>query len=169
MRFPIDRDQTTGDILRFILRGHMLDIREVVRFPSIYTVLSSPSLFTIADHSPTSLRLLQGLLGNALERIKANREGWYHRHQGTWLMARSASRSGLHLLGMALKCQEAATVLGLSYSELEGEVLPDDWREAVELVIELLDYWGDESFDLNRLAHIFKELMRSCDDWQTRR
>jgi hypothetical protein len=114
MRFPAQTDQVTGDILRFILRGHMLDIREVVRFPAIHVVLASPSMFSAENSSITCVRLARELLENAVERIKANREGWYHRHQGTWLIMRSCSKSALYLLGMALKCQQAAVVMHIS-------------------------------------------------------
>lgn len=167
MRFPINRDERTGDILRFILRGHMIDIREVVRFPAIHAILSSPDIFSISNQSPTCLRLARELLDNAVERIKANVEGWYHRHQGTWLMGRSAGRSALHLIGMALKCQQAATVVQISRHELELQLLPADWREAVELVIQHMDYWSDESKDMKRLSYIFKELLNCYDNsWQ---
>jgi hypothetical protein len=109
------------------------------------------------------MRLVRELLGNAVERIKANREGWYHRHQGTWLMIRTAARSALHLVGMALKCQQAATIMNLNRQELESEVLPADWSEAVDLIIDLLDYWAHESVDLERLARIFRGLVQSYD------
>jgi hypothetical protein len=165
MKFPVQTNQATGDILRFILRGHMIDIREVVRFPAIHAVLASPSLLSTDNPSLTCVRLARELLENAVERIKANREGWYHRHQGTWLMMRSCSRSALHLLGMALKCQQAAAIMKVSQTDLEIEVLPLDWKEVVEQVIDLLGYWADESSDMKRLSNILKELMRSYESF----
>jgi hypothetical protein len=81
-------------------------------------------------------------------------------------MARTASRSALHLLGMALKCQQAAAVMDVNRYELEREILPPDWKEAVDLVIELLDYWADESSDMQRLNRIFKELMDSYEGFR---
>jgi hypothetical protein len=75
MKFPVQTNQATGDILRFILRGHMIDIREVVRFPAIHAVLASPSLLSTDNPSLTCVRLARELLENAVERIKANREG----------------------------------------------------------------------------------------------
>ena len=160
MRFPLDRDENTSDILRFILRGHMLDIREVARFPAICTVLSSEGPFAISDHSSTCIRLVRELLDNAVDRVKANWEGWYHRHQGTWLMARSAGRSALHLVGVALKCRQAAVTNLSDLRGLESQLLPSDWKEAVESVIELMDYWADESVDMKRFGTILKELLR---------
>lgn len=165
MKFPVQTNQATSDILRFILRGHMIDIREVVRFPAIHAVLASPSLLSTDNPSLTCVRLARELLENAVERIKANREGWYHRHQGTWLMMRSCSRSALHLLGMALKYQQAAAIMKVSQKDLEIEVLPLDWKEAVEQVIDLLEYWADESSDMKRLSNILKELMRSYESF----
>ncbi len=163
MRFPAQTEQPTGDILRFILRGHMIDIREVARLPAIYAVLASPSPFSTNNFSGTCVRLTRELLKNAVDRIRANREGWYHRHQGTWLMMRSCSRSALHLLGIALKCQQAATAMKIDRQDLEREVLPPQWKEAVVQVVELLDYWADESRDIKRLSSILKELMHSCE------
>lgn len=167
MKFPTDCDQPTGDILRYILRGHMLDIREVVRFPAIHAVLSSPASVSPDTASATCVKLARELLDTAVERIRANREGWYHRHQGTWLGARSCARSALHLVGMALKCQKAAELTNLSENDLQREMLPHDWEEAVELVIDLLDYWSDESTDMKRLSNILKELMRCYEDCRT--
>ena len=64
-------------------------------------------------------------------------------------------------MGMALKCQQAAEVLHVDYQTLDQEMLPSNWREAVVQVIELLDYWADESQDIERLSNILKELMHS--------
>jgi hypothetical protein len=164
VRFPAQKeqlDQPTGEVLRFILRGHMIDIREFVRLPAIYEILSSEPPFSAENFSETTLRLGREILENAVDRIRANREGWYHRHQGTWLMMRTCSRSALHLMGMALKCQQAAEVLHVDYQTLEQEMLPSNWREAVIQVIELLDYWAEESQDLERLSSILKELMHA--------
>jgi hypothetical protein len=167
MRFPTDRDQQTGDILRYILRGHMLDIRECVRFPAIHAVLSAPASVSPDTASATCIKLARELLDNAVDRIKANREGWYHRHQGTWLGARSCARSALHLVGMALKCQNAAELTASRKNELQREMLPHDWEHAVELVIDLLNYWSDESTDMKRLSIILKELIRCHEKFRT--
>jgi hypothetical protein len=164
MRFPAQKeqlDQPTSDILRFILRGHMIDIREIVRFPAIHKILSSSTSFSSEAFSDTTIRLGREILENAVDRIRANREGWYHRHQGTWLMVRSCSRSALQLMGMALKCQRAAAVLHIDCRTLEQEMLPQQWRDAVIQVLELLDFWADESPDIDRLSNILKELMHS--------
>jgi hypothetical protein len=166
MRFPTQTDHPTGDILRFILRCHMIDIREVARFPAVHAVLASPSPFSTDNFSTTCIHLVQELLKNAVDRIRANREGWYHRHQGTWLMMRSCSRSALHLLGMALKCHQAATAMKMDRQVLEQEVLPPQWKEAVVQVVELLDYWAEESGDIKRLSSILKELMHSYESPQ---
>jgi hypothetical protein len=80
-------------------------------------------------------------------------------------MMRSCSRSALHLLGMALKCQQAAAIMKVSQKDLEIEVLPLDWKEVVEQVIDLLGYWADESSDMKRLSNILKELMRSYESF----
>lgn len=167
MKFPRDPDQPTGDILRYILRGHMLDIREFVRFPAIHAVLSSPASVWPDTASATCIKLTRELLINAIERIRANREGLYHRHQGTWLGARNCARSALHLVGMALKCENVAELTGSSYYDFSREMLPHGWEEAVELVIDMLDYWSEESSDMKHLSDILKELMKCYEDSRT--
>jgi len=159
MRFPKEAATPTHDALRFILRGHMIDINEVVRYPAIKAILGSDPLVRTDDLPPMTLRIAQEFLQNAVYRIEANREGFFHRHQGTWLMLRSCSRSALQLLGMALKCYFEAQVRGIDQKDLEREMLPPRWKGAVTSVREVLDYWADESIDVKRLSTIFAELM----------
>ena len=142
MKFDRRADAPAHDILRFILRGHMIDIAEMARFPAIYTVLASPTPLSSAILSPASVRLAREFLENAVYRIEANREGFFHRHQGTWLLLQSASRSALQLLGMAIKCRLEAEAGDLDRRELETCFLPDRWKEAVKAVYEMLEYLG---------------------------
>jgi hypothetical protein len=136
----------------------MIDIVEMARFPAIYSVLASPTPLSSETLSPATVRLTREFLENAVHRIEANREGFFHRHQGTWLLLRSASRSALQLLGMAIKCQLEAEARGMETLELESWFLPNRWREAVTAVSELLEYWSDESSDVERLNTVLKEL-----------
>jgi hypothetical protein len=148
------------DILRFILRGHMIDIIELARFPAVQTILASSTCILSDGLSPVSVRLTREFLQNAVYRIEANCEGFYHRHQGTWLLLRSASRSALQLLGMAIRCQVEGGTRGLARQELEAWFLPDRWWEAVQMVSKFLEYWSNEARDVERLSVVLKELIR---------
>jgi hypothetical protein len=159
MMFPREANIPTRDALRWILRGHMIDIKEIVRFPAIQAILASKVPLWIDDLPPITVQIAREFLINAVYRIEANREGFFHRHQGTWLTMRSCSRSALQLLGMALKCQLEARARGTSQQQLEREMLPPRWQEAVASVCEALEYWGDESTDMKRLRGIFSDLM----------
>jgi hypothetical protein len=160
VKFDKTPDAPCHDILRFILRGHMIDIIELARFPAVQTILASSTCPLSDGLSPVAVRLTREFLQNAVYRIEANREGFYHRHQGTWLLLRSASRSALQLLGMAIKCQTESGTRGLARQELEAWFLPDRWWEAVQMVLELLEYWSDEASDVERLGFVLKGLIQ---------
>jgi hypothetical protein len=164
VRFDKRPEAPCHDILRFILRGHMIDIIELARFPAIQTILGSPAVTLSNGLSPVSVRLAREFLQNAVYRIEANREGFFHRHQGTWLLLRSASRSAVQLLGMAIKCQLEGQTGGVARKELESLFLPDRWWEAVHMVSEMLEYWSDESSDVERLSFVLKELVRQYEE-----
>jgi len=168
MRFPREAAIPTRDALRFILRGHMIDINEVVRFPAIQALLGSKTLVQTDSLTPLTLHIAQEFLQNAVYRIEANREGFFYRHQGTWLMLRSCSRSALQLLGMALKCRFEAQAGETNQQDLERKMLPPRWQDAVTSVREMLDYWADESIDVKRLKTIFAELMQIYEVSQRR-
>jgi hypothetical protein len=159
LKFPQDPHTPADDIMRYILRGHMLDIREIVRFPAIQEVLESVHNIASDNIPPTITKIAREFLANAADRIEANREGFYHRHQGTWLGLRSCSRSALHLLGMACKCILDASAVDLSAKEMEIKFLPPRWKEAVLLVSKSLGYWAAESLELRRMDDLMKRLI----------
>lgn len=168
VKFDKAPDAPSHDILRFILRGHMIDIIELARFPAVQTILTSSTCPLLDGLSSVSVRLTREFLQNAVYRIEANREGFYHRHQGTWLLLRSASRSALQLLGMAIKCQMESASRGLSRPELEACFLPERWWEAVQMVAEFLEYWSDEASDVERLSFVLKELIQRYQESSSR-
>lgn len=169
MRFPLSASQPTHDILRFVLRGHMIDVYEMVRFPAIRAYLttslppSSPSNVHVRNLSPACLRLAKEALANAVYRIETNAEGLLHRHQGTWLTVRSCTRSALVLLGAAIKVR--ISIRSGRGSEdgdgggVEGEMLPERWREAVVRVLEMLRVWARESAHIERLRCVVERLV----------
>lgn len=90
-------------------------------------------------------------LSNALYRIEVHVEEFYHRHQGTWLTIRACTRSALALLGVHLACKQD--------DGLRSALLPDNWRPAVEEVIQMLNAWEHESPDILCLREIVQTLM----------
>ena len=160
MKFPRHSDVPLNDILRLILRGHMIDVRDLVRFPALEEVLAINPHVPLRNFSTIQLRLTRECLEIAVESIEANRESFFHRHQGTWLMARTCSRSSLLLLAMALRCKAEARSTGVSAMELEEMMLPERWRKAVEMTVETLTFWADESNDLSRMNDLLRDLLR---------
>jgi hypothetical protein len=162
MKFPINPSIPAQNIMRYILRGHMLDISEDVRFPAIQATLgtssSSQNLTNLVQFPPTIIGITRDFLANAANRIEANREGSFHRHHGTWLGLRCCSRSALQLLGMACKCHlDGAHKYG---EDLERQLLPPGWKDAVQLVLTSVEYWSAECADIQRMWRILSELLR---------
>lgn len=158
MKFPQQSDAPANGILRLILRGHMNDVRDLVRFPALEEIIALDAHAPLRSFSPTQLRITQECLEVAAESIEANRESFYHRHQGTWLMARTCTKSALILLAMALRCRAEARSTGVQAAELEEMMLPSRWRKVVEQTIEVLEYWSEESNDLARSKDLLQEL-----------
>jgi hypothetical protein len=127
-------------ILRFILRGHFLNLWEVIYWPFF------EKFFNQRSSEPHVEIYVRKGLQIGIDRIRINKPGFCHRHHGTWLMLQSCTRSALALLAAAY-CPEA-TVL-----------LPNDWKEAVFDTIELLRYWQDEVADAADRLQILEELI----------
>ncbi|OAA66459.1 c6 zinc finger domain containing protein [Niveomyces insectorum RCEF 264] len=159
IRFPANNTQPTGDITRYILRHHMLDIQEDVRFPAIQAILgtaavsslssssssssSSSGLVPLRELSPTLVRLARELLVTAMHRIQAARECFFHRHHGQWFGIRCLGRNALQLLGVACRCHQ--DVQGDEGIALEKQFLPQGWDQAIHLASSFLAYWSDDT------------------------
>ncbi|KAH6879529.1 hypothetical protein B0T10DRAFT_413101, partial [Thelonectria olida] len=72
-----------------------------------------------------------------------------HRHHGSWLIARDAFRCALCIL--------AASRSGKI-------VMRQDWCHCIEMAISMIDFWGKEAVDLERLAKILVTLYQETDD-----
>lgn len=176
MRFSPSSAEPLNDVLRWVLRGHRIDIIEILRFPAISFILKPRTSQDTVTHSDQGypagmLRLAQEDLDNAVQRIKANAEGFLHRHQGSWLMIRSCTRSALKLLGARLKIKEHedAVVEGWDVLDHSGVVtsmvnfvLPVDWLDAVVQVLEMLKIWEKESKDVAQLREVVEVLLKDC-------
>jgi hypothetical protein len=156
MRFSTDPSIPTRNILRYILRQHMIDTKEDVRFPAVQAILGSASGLELEQLPATLVDILRGFFTNAVHRIEANRESRFHRHHGVWLSMRCVSRSAVQLLGMACKCyKEGEYSRGV---QLERQLLPSGWSDTVSVAIEFLDYWSSESSDARRMHKVITRL-----------
>lgn len=160
MQFPRSASEGTGDPLRGILRGHLVDIVDVLYFPAVMAVACQPG--------PLGSYLLEAAaeaLRNAVYRITICEEAFWYRHQGTWLMIRTCSRSLLQLLAVALRVRDAAAVAD---EPRLVTLLPDGWRHAASRMLSLLAYWEHESADLHVLRTRFEILLAQLGEpeWQ---
>jgi hypothetical protein len=154
----------------------MIDVVEILRFPAISFILSPRTSQDTLAHSDQSylasmLRLAHEDLDNAVQRIKTNAEGFLHRHQGSWLMIRSCTRSALKLLGVRLKIKEHEEAMVQRWdvwdhpnvdTSMASFVLPVGWMDAVVQVLEMLKIWEKESKDIVQLREVIEVLLQDC-------
>ncbi|CAK7234072.1 Zcf27p [Sporothrix curviconia] len=192
MQFPVSWTEPPTDILPWVLRGHGIDAVELLRFPAFAAVMriesplsplntpaSSASTDAYTENMRQNLtRLVREYLQNAVNRIEANANGVFHRHQGTWLAIRSCTRSALALLGTRLAMQEQRDLAVLQGFAVGGTVpggspvdtvlmdslLPPQWKDAVQLVRDMLHAWEPEGRDVAHLATVLEGLFSLCDD-----
>lgn len=185
MRFSATSTEPLYDILPWVLRGHHIDVIEILRFPAILVILNNRKLRPSAVNanlpsvcSETTSQLAKEYLESAVRRIEANAEGLLHRHQGSWLTMRSCTRSALALLALKLHCQSEsqsncsedqvpedtrANNLTPSRVPLQADfILPSRWRHAVILVSSMLKAWESESPDVGRLRLVVEGLLSLC-------
>lgn len=185
MRFSPTSTEPLYDILPWVLRGHHIDVIEILRFPAISGILNNhhpnPAVgianLPSVSSEPTS-QLSKEYLENAVRRIEANAEGLLHRHQGSWLTIRSCTRSALGLLAMKLHHQSESQKFryGNDVPEDTGSfqsapspvslkadsILPSRWRAAVILVISMLKAWEPESPDIGQSRLVVEGLLDLC-------
>ncbi|KAJ5328875.1 hypothetical protein N7452_009265, partial [Penicillium brevicompactum] len=113
---------------RFILKGHYLDCQEIIYWHAIVGEIGLPSRNSSDTFLAKGLQL-------CVNRIKHNKQGFYHRHHGTWLMIRSCTRSALVLIA-ASKCDDL------------DQQLPYGWEQAISDVTAMLSFWKEESPDV---------------------
>lgn len=132
--------QEDDDVLKFILRGHFLNLWEVIYWPFF------EKFFNRHSSEPQVEIYVRKGLQIGIDRIRINKPGFCHRHHGTWLMLQSCTRSALALLAAG-------------YSPQATTLLPNDWKETVFDTIELLRYWRDEVGDAADRLQILEELI----------
>jgi hypothetical protein len=99
------------DVLRFILRGHLMNCYENMYWPFTTRAINFPTSRNRAfdDFTRRGLQV-------CVDRIRVNENGFQHRHHGTFFMLRSVTRSALVLIA-AKTCRH-----------LDG-LLPIEWYE----------------------------------------
>jgi Fungal Zn(2)-Cys(6) binuclear cluster domain len=133
--------QEQDDVLKFILRGHLLNLWEVIYWPWLELHINQ------GVHNPASNMFGQKALQIGIDRIQINKPGFRHRHHGTWLMLQSCTRSALLLIAA-------------SYDAEASTMLPRGWQEAVSDTMELLRYWQHEATDVADRLRILEDLTR---------
>ncbi|KAH1939930.1 hypothetical protein KXV48_000023 [Aspergillus fumigatus] len=130
------------DVLKFVLRGHLLDCYEWIYFPYLLEAIAHA-----APRNPATDEFVVRGLAMAAERIHKNRKGFRHRHHGVWLMLRSCTRSALLLVAAS---RAAGGV---------RDMLPVGWKAAVRGAVEMLAYWRDEAGDARERLRVLEEVV----------
>lgn len=134
--------ESDDDVLKFILRGHMMNFYELIYWPFLDAVINQQQGFLGVEEYGR-----KGLLC-CIERIRLNKPGFKHRHHGTWFMLHSCTRSALILLAAARTAYAA-------------ELRPEGWRDAVIDVMEMLRFWEHEVGDAGDRLRILEDLLES--------
>lgn len=129
-------------MLKFVLRGHLLDCYEWIYFPYLLEAIAHA-----APRNPATDEFVVRGLAMAAERIHKNRKGFRHRHHGVWLMLRSCTRSALLLVAAS---RAAGGV---------RDMLPVGWKAAVRGAVEMLAYWRDEAGDARERLRVLEEVV----------
>lgn len=137
-----DASVVEDDVLRFVLRGRVTYLKELISWPFLRE-------FLLENNETPRIRqwAMKGLEFH-LERLEVNRPGFYHRHHGTWLMMRSSARSATILLAFNLIPSAA-------------EILPRGWRNAVEATLEMLYYWQCAASGFDTTVLLIRQLLKS--------
>ncbi|CAK7206607.1 Zcf27p [Sporothrix eucalyptigena] len=163
-----------NDICRFVLRGHVINLYELIYWP--FTVAATTGLDMSLRNSNTHPQIVSGakpateqeaadstfilqLARKGLEthtrRIIVNEPGFRHRHHGTWYMIRNCTRSALVLVASAL-CMARRDCLVEGGPNDEFLAMPDGWRNSVASTTRLLAYWEPEAPDLRKGRRILE-------------
>lgn len=138
--FSLETPQEEDDVLKFVLRGHLLDCCEWMYFPFMLEAIN------YGRRNPLLDEYTRKGLTMSTDRIRKNKPGFYHRHHGTWLMLRSCTRSALILLAA-------------SHSGHVQDMMPEGWKDAVLSAMDMLRFWKDEVPDAWDRLEILTELM----------
>lgn len=152
-----DAPAEEDDICRFVLRGHVINLYELIYWPfiSIYLRKSMLAAEDIQIAMPLAgwgiKRLAQKALDYHALRLTVNTPGYKHRHHGTLFMIQSCSRSALVLIAAALH-----NITNTAQNSARGAntlTLPHGWRTGIDETIEMLEFWERELPQLASARH----------------
>jgi hypothetical protein len=135
------------DVCRFVLRGHAINLYELIYWPFLSAHLDAQPL------SPEELRpfthLAQAAIDHHVLRFEVNEPGYRHRHHGTTPMLRSCSRSAAVLVATWKHNMQAANA---DHAESVCMLrMPAGWDRAVHGILGALDYWATEFTKLDKV------------------
>jgi hypothetical protein len=138
--FSLQTPEEDDDVLKFVLRGHLLDCYEWMYFPFMTETINFGRRGPIIDeYTRKGLQM-------SVDRIRKNEPGFQHRHHGAWLMLRTCTRSALILLAAC-------------HSQIVQDLMPEGWKEAVVSAMSMLRFWEDEVGDARDRLQILTVLM----------
>ncbi|KAH8429962.1 fungal specific transcription factor domain-containing protein [Aspergillus melleus] len=144
-------------VCHFVLRGHLLNLQEVVYWPFVDALIAE----RLVEEDQYLVRsLARKGLQKHMERLWVNRPGYNHRHHGTLFLLRNCSRSALVLIAAALSIRSQ-----LDRQIDPGVAMPVGWREAVSLALEMALYWKDISEDSAYLAKILESAWKKVENY----
>ncbi|UKZ79186.1 hypothetical protein TrVFT333_006936 [Trichoderma virens FT-333] len=137
----IDSDPHEDDILKFILRCHLVDFNELIFWTFVDSAVNSKESLT-EDMS----RYARRGLATCAKRMRTAGLGCSYRHHGTWLLLQSCARSAMVLLSAA-------------FSEHAQSLLPENWVHSVEACISMLKQWKDEDAGISDHVVVLRQLL----------
>lgn len=144
-------DDFPTDELAYSIRGRILGIQASLYYPFLYIAIHSAQdqipNSDISSPSPsvaTELELAQKAIDISLHIMRGF--SIRHRHHGLWFSARQCIAAGLVVM---------AAVKHGKLRILDGW----NWRAVVEMAIDDLKWWENESPDLRRGANLLREVM----------
>ncbi|KAM0231679.1 hypothetical protein ACHAP5_010971 [Fusarium lateritium] len=129
------------DVIRFVLRGRITYIRELISWPFIHVALNEAVDQELDNHDTSAA------LAYHHQRLLVNAPGYYHRHHGTWLMLRSSARS-------------ASILLGFAHLHPGSTLLPLGWKDAVLSTLKMVEYWSLEADGMLSVLQTMKCLVQ---------
>jgi hypothetical protein len=139
--FSLQTPEEEDDVLKFVLRGHLLDCYEWMYFPFMAETINHGR-----QGGPLIDEYTKKGLHMCVDRIRKNKPGFQHRHHGAWLMLRTCTRSALVLLAAC-------------HSQAVQDLMPEGWKDAVLSAMDMLRFWKDEVGDARDRLDILTQLM----------
>lgn len=142
----LDSNPHDDDILKFILRCHLVDFNELIFWTFVDSAANSKESLT-EDLS----RYARRGLATCADRIRTAGLGHWYRHHGTWMLLQSCVRSAMVLLAAA-------------FSEHAQSLLPENWVHSVEACIRMLKSWKDEDAGISDQLMVLEQLREKCSN-----